>query len=43
MSSEGIQWGPMAATSIMIILPPLVMAMVNQKGFVRGLIGGAIK
>jgi multiple sugar transport system permease protein len=43
MSSEGIQWGPMAATSLMIILPPLVMAMVNQKGYVRGLIGGAIK
>ena len=43
MSSEGIQWGPMAATSLMIILPPLAMAMVNQKGFVRGLIGGAIK
>jgi len=43
MSSEGIQWGPMAATSLMIILPPLIMAMVNQKGFVRGLIGGAIK
>ncbi len=43
MSSEGIQWGPMAATSLMIILPVLIMAMVNQKGFVRGLIGGAIK
>lgn len=43
MSSEGIQWGPMAATSLMIILPVLLVAMVNQKGFVRGLIGGAIK
>jgi multiple sugar transport system permease protein len=43
MSSEGIQWGPMAATSLMIILPVLLVAMMNQKGFVRGLIGGAIK
>jgi multiple sugar transport system permease protein len=43
MSSEGIQWGPMAATSLMIILPVLLVAMLNQKGFVRGLTGGAIK
>ncbi|MGD0725977.1 MAG: carbohydrate ABC transporter permease [Spirochaetia bacterium] len=43
MSSEGIQWGPLAATSLMVILPVLLVAMINQKGFVRGLIGGAIK
>jgi multiple sugar transport system permease protein len=43
MSSEGIQWGPLAATALMVILPVLIVAMVNQKGFVRGLIGGAIK
>ncbi len=43
MSSDGIEWGPLAATSLMVILPVLLVAMVNQKGFVRGLTGGAIK
>lgn len=43
MSSDGIEWGPMAATSLMVILPVLIVAMVNQRGFVRGLTGGAIK
>jgi multiple sugar transport system permease protein len=43
MSSEGIEWGVLAATSVMVILPVLVVSVVNQKGFVRGLIGGAIK
>ncbi|MGA2381745.1 MAG: carbohydrate ABC transporter permease [Spirochaetia bacterium] len=43
MSSEGIEWGPLAATSLMVILPVLIVAMVNQRGFVRGLTSGAIK
>ncbi|MGA2765414.1 MAG: carbohydrate ABC transporter permease [Spirochaetia bacterium] len=43
MSSEGIEWGPLAATSLMVILPVLIVALVNQRGFVRGLTGGALK
>jgi multiple sugar transport system permease protein len=43
MSSEGIEWGLLAATSIMVILPVLIVALANQRGFVRGLTGGAIK
>lgn len=43
MSSDGIEWGPLAATAVMVILPVLVVTMVNQKGFVRGLTGGAVK
>jgi multiple sugar transport system permease protein len=43
MSSDGIEWGPLAATALIVILPVLLVAMVNQKGFVRGLTGGAIK
>jgi multiple sugar transport system permease protein len=43
MSSDGIEWGSLAATAFLVILPVLLVAMVNQKGFVRGLIGGAIK
>ncbi len=43
MSSDGIEWGSLAATAIMVILPVLIITLVNQKGFVRGLTGGAIK
>lgn len=43
MSSDGIEWGPLAATALMVMLPVLLVAMINQKGFVRGLTGGAIK
>ena len=43
MSSDGIEWGPLAASAMIVVLPVIVVAMVNQKGFVRGLTGGAIK
>lgn len=43
MSSDGIMWGDLASTSIFVIAPVLLVTMVSQKGFVRGLVGGAIK
>jgi multiple sugar transport system permease protein len=43
MSSDGIEWGPLAASALIVILPVMLVAMINQKGFVRGLTGGAIK
>jgi multiple sugar transport system permease protein len=43
MSSEGTQWGLLSATAMIIILPVLIVTVVNQKGFARGLTGGAVK
>lgn len=43
MSSDGYDWGQLAATAIVIILPVLLVSIINQKGVIRGLTGGAIK
>lgn len=43
MSSDGINWGDLASTSLFVITPVLLVTLVSQKGFVRGLVGGAIK
>lgn len=43
MSSDGIEWGPLAASALIVVLPVMLVAVINQKGFVRGLTGGAIK
>jgi multiple sugar transport system permease protein len=43
MSSDGIEWGPLAASALIVVLPVMLVAVINQKGFIRGLTGGAIK
>lgn len=43
ISSSGVNWGELAAASIVVILPVLVFTIFTQKGLVRGLTAGAIK
>jgi multiple sugar transport system permease protein len=43
VTSEGIVWGELAAASILIVLPVLVLALSIQKYIVSGLTMGAVK
>lgn len=43
VSDKGIQWGQMAAMSLIMILPMLLFALVAQKYLVNGLTFGAVK
>lgn len=43
VSDKGIQWGPMSAMSLIMILPMLVFALAAQKYLVNGLTFGAVK
>lgn len=43
ITSEGIMWGELAAASILIVLPVLVLAICIQKYIVSGLTMGAVK
>ena len=43
VSDKGIQWGPMAAMSIVMILPMIVFALFAQKYLIRGITFGAVK
>lgn len=40
---RGINWGPMAAAGVLIILPVLFIALIGQKLIVKGLVRGAIR
>ncbi len=40
---RGINWGPMSAAGILIIVPVLLIAILGQKLIVKGLVRGAIK
>ena len=43
VSDKGIQWGPMAAMSVVMILPMIVFALFAQKYLIRGITFGAVK
>ena len=43
VSDKGIQWGPMAAMSVAMILPMIVFALFAQKYLIRGITFGAVK
>lgn len=43
ISYETVLWGQMAAATIVIILPPMILALVIQKHLVRGLTMGALR
>jgi multiple sugar transport system permease protein len=43
ISDKGINWGPMSATSVVIIVPMFVFVLFTQKYLVRGLTFGAVK
>ena len=43
VSDKGIQWGPMAAMSILMIVPMIVFALFAQKYLIKGITFGAVK
>jgi multiple sugar transport system permease protein len=43
ITDRGLDWGPMAAASIVMLVPVVVMAFALQRDFVQGLAMGAVK
>lgn len=43
ITDKGLSWGPMAATSVITIIPIQVIVWMAQKDFVQGLAMGAVK
>lgn len=42
-TERGVEWGPMSAASILIILPIILFALGMQRYLIRGLTAGAVK
>lgn len=43
ITDKGLEWGPMAATALITLLPILIVVWIAQKDFVEGLAMGAVK
>lgn len=43
VSDKGIQWGPMAAMSVVMIVPMIIFALFAQKYLIKGITFGAVK
>lgn len=43
ITDRGLQWGPMAATAVVTLVPVLILVWLLQKHFVQGLAMGAVK
>lgn len=43
ITDRGLEWGPMAATAFITLLPILIVVWAAQKNFVQGLAMGAVK
>lgn len=43
ITDRGLEWGPMAATGVVIIIPVFVVVWLLQKDFVQGMTMGAVK
>jgi multiple sugar transport system permease protein len=43
MAYEGVEWGRVAAGSVVVLLPVLIFAAVVRRYLVRGLLAGAVK
>ena len=43
ITDRGLAWGPMAATSLITLIPVVILVWLVQKDFVNGLAAGAVK
>lgn len=43
ITDRGLAWGPMAATSLVTLIPVVVLTLLVQKDFVKGMAMGAVK
>lgn len=43
ITDRGLDWGPMAATSLVTLIPVVVLTLIVQKDFVQGMAMGAVK
>ena len=43
ISDRGLEWGPMAAMAMLLIIPPAIVVWMLQKNFVAGLAMGSVK
>ena len=43
ITDRGLDWGPMTATGVTIILPVLLLVWILQKDFINGLVMGSVK
>lgn len=43
ITDRGLAWGPMAATSLVTMLPVVILTLLVQKDFVKGMAMGAVK
>ena len=43
ITDKGLEWGPMASTALLTLLPVLILVWALQKDFVQGLAMGAVK
>ena len=43
ITDRGLDWGPMAATSLVTLVPVVILVWIVQKDFVNGLAAGAVK
>ncbi len=43
ITDKGLEWGPMAATALVTLIPILIVVWIAQKDFVQGLAMGAVK
>jgi multiple sugar transport system permease protein len=40
---QGIEWGPLTAAGMIVVIPVVIFALVAQRHIVRGLTFGAVK
>jgi multiple sugar transport system permease protein len=40
---DSINWGGMAAASLVLVVPVFILTLVSQRGLLRGLTAGAVK
>lgn len=43
ITDRGLAWGPMAATSMVTLVPVVILTLLVQKDFVKGMAMGAVK
>ena len=43
ITDKGLEWGPMAALSMVLIVPVVILVWILQKDFVSGLTMGSVK
>ena len=43
ITDRGLEWGPMAATAMITLIPVVLLTWAVQKDFVKGMAMGAVK